>query len=172
MSNCPWCQIVLHSNVSALSSIRSSRAKRWVPSLFIDPTIVPLFDSTIDCHVWFHIPPSHKRLSTSITFAVLKKIRIEFSRARRMRFTTWRIMSYATSILLAVLLLHYQVHVRIWRHLQLCWPTAKMHQPNHVQLLYDKWNCLYEIVSFRFGRLPMGEEQDHRLCQDDKECDE
>jgi len=44
---------------------------------------------------------------------VLKKIRIEFSRARRMRFTTWRIMSYATSILLAVLLLHYQVHVRI-----------------------------------------------------------
>ena len=174
MSNCPWCQIVLHSNVSALSSIWSSRAKRWVPSLFIETTIVPLFDSTIDCHVWIHIPPSHKRLSKSITFAALNKFRIEFSRARRMRFTTrrWRILSYATSILSAALLFHYQVHARIWRHLRLCWPTAKMHQPNHVQLPYDLWNYLYEILSFRFSRLPVGEEQDHCLRQDDKECDE
>ncbi len=174
MSNHPWCQIVLHSNVSALSMVRSSRAKRWVPTVFIDPTIVPLFDSTIDRHVWFHIPPSHKRLSTSITFAALNKFRREISRARRMRFTTrrWRILSYATTILSAALLLHYQVRARIWRHLQLCWPTAKMHQPNHVQLPYDMWNCMYEIVSFRFSRLPVGEEQDHRLRQDEKECDE
>ena len=31
-----------------------------------------------------------------------------------------------------------------------------------VQLPYDTCNCLYEIVPFRFSRLPVGEEQDHR----------
>jgi hypothetical protein len=31
---------------------------------------------------------------------------------------------------------------------------------------------MYEIVSFRFSRLTVGEEQDHRLRQDETECDE
>ena len=133
----------------------------WLLSLIVCCALVKSPNTNVRCRIVLHSTflPSQKRLSTSITFAAINKFRRKLSRLRRMRFTTprWRVLLYATSTLSAALLLHYQVHARIWRNLQLCWPNATMHQQNHcpIAVRYVKlfvWNCFILFQPITRGR--------------------
>ena len=112
----------------SISKLQISTEPVWLLSLIVCCALVKSPNTNVRCRIVLHSTflPSQRRLSTSITFSALNKFRRKLSRLRRMRFTTprWRVLLYATSTLSAALLLHYQVHARIWRNLQMCWPTA------------------------------------------------
>ena len=160
----------------SISKLQISTEPVWLLSLIVCCALVKSPNTNVRCRIVLHSTflPSQKRLSTSITFAALNKFRRKLSRLRRMRFTTprWRVLLYATSL----------SRLRFYCIIK-CMPGSEeiyncvdlMQQCTNkiiVQLPCDMWNCLYEIVSLCFSRLPVGEEQDHGLRQDDQECDE